>query len=192
MQSAPSRVTNVMGKINMASSAPAHIDMRISKNDIDQLREAPMSNAGDLPSPDASACAIWNPSAAARWSLLFTPAFGAFIHMHNWHALGQPERAASARRWFYASLCLLALQIITSALNARLGSEPLLLHPLGLLFLLVWYFGAARQQTLLVKQRYGRRYQRKAWDNVLLGAVVAGAAYAFARTLLSLLLVALT
>jgi hypothetical protein len=145
-----------------------------------------------LPAPDESACAIWNPAAAARWSLLFTPAFGAFIHMRNWQALGQPRQAASARKWFHASLCLLILQILTSALNARLGSEPLLLHPLGLLFLLVWYVAAARQQTLLVRARYGARYRRKRWDSVLLGAVVAGAGYAFARTLLSLLFVALT
>ena len=84
------------------------------------------------------------------------------------------------------------LQILTSALNARLGSEPLLLHPAGLLFLLAWYFGAARQQTRLVRARFGGRYRRKPWDNVLLGAVIAGAVYAVARTLLSLLLVTLT
>lgn len=144
------------------------------------------------PCPDDLPCAIWNPSAAARWSLLFTPAFGAFIHMLNWQALGQPERAASARKWFYASLCLLMLQLFTRALNARLGTEPLLIHPAGLLFLLVWYFGAARQQALLVKARYGARYRRRAWDSVLLGAVAAGAGYAFASALLSLLLEALT
>lgn len=144
------------------------------------------------PFPDEPACALWNPSAAARWSLLFTPAFGAFIHMLNWQALGQPERAASARKWFYASLCLLMLQVFTRALNARLGTEPLLMHPAGLLFLLVWYFGAARQQALLVKARYGARYRRKAWDSVLLGAVAAGAGYAIASALLSLLLEAFT
>jgi hypothetical protein len=154
--------------------------------------EASMTIDGNAPSPDEPACAIWNPSAAASWSLLFTPAFGAFIHMLNWQALGQPEQAASARRWFHASLCLLMLQVFTRALNARLGSEPLLLHPAGLLFLLVWYFGAARQQTLLVRARYGARYRRKRWDSVLLGAVMAGAAYACASALLSLLLVALT
>jgi hypothetical protein len=142
--------------------------------------------------PDQPACALWNPSAAARWSLLFTPAFGTFIHMRNWQALGQPERAASARKWFHASLCLLMLQVFTRALNARLGSEPLLIHPAGLLFLLVWYFGAARQQALLVKARYGASYRRRAWDGVVLGALMAGAAYALASALLSLLLEAFT
>ncbi|MDB5917811.1 MAG: hypothetical protein JWR40_2045 [Massilia sp.] len=112
--------------------------------------------------------------------------------MRNWQALEQPERAASARRWFHASLCVLMLQIFTSALNTRLGTEPMLLHPVGLLFLLVWYFAAARQQTLLVRERFGARYRRKRWDGVMLGAIMAGAVHAGACTLLSLLLVALT
>jgi hypothetical protein len=151
-----------------------------------------MSIDSSAPCPDEFACAIWNPAAAARWSLLFTPAFGAFIHMRNWQALEQPERAASARRWFVASLGLLVVQMLTSALNARLGSEPLLLHPAGMLFLLVWYFAAARPQALLVRARFGAHYRRKRWDSVLLGAVMAGAAYACACALLSQLLAALT
>jgi hypothetical protein len=142
--------------------------------------------------PDAPACGLWNPSAAATWSLVFTPAFGAFIHMLNWQALGQPAQAAAARRWFYASLALLMLQIWTRALNARFGTEPLLLHPASVLFLLVWYFGAARPQARLVRARYGAGYRRRRWDSVLMGAVMAGAAYAIAAALLSLLLVAAT
>jgi hypothetical protein len=142
--------------------------------------------------PDVPACGLWNPSAAATWSLVFTPAFGAFIHMLNWQALGQPAQAAAARRWFYASLALLMLQIWTRALNARFGTEPLLLHPASVLFLLVWYFGAARPQARLVRARYGAGYRRRRWDSVLMGAVMAGTAYAIAGALLSLLLVAAT
>jgi hypothetical protein len=144
------------------------------------------------PFPAEPAGPIWNPSAAARWSLLFTPAFGAFIHMRNWQALGQARQAAAARKWFYASLVLLLVQVFSRALNARLGTEPLLVHPLAVLFLAVWYFGAARQQAVLVKARYGARYPRRSWDNALLGAVIAGAAYAGVSALLSLLFVALT
>jgi hypothetical protein len=112
--------------------------------------------------------------------------------MRNWHALGEPERAASARKWFHASLCLLLLQIISRALNERLGGEPLLIHPASLLFLLVWYFGAARQQALLIEARYGAGYRRRAWDGVVIVALIAAAGYALASTLLSLLLVATT
>jgi hypothetical protein len=151
-----------------------------------------MSTELSPPCPDAPACALWNPSAAATWSLVFTPAFGAFIHMLNWQALGQPAQAASARRWFYASLAVLVLQIWTRALNARFDTEPLLVHPASLLFLLVWYFGAARAQARLIRARYGASYRRQRWDSVLMGAVMAGAAYAGAAALLSLLLLATT
>lgn len=171
------------GKDQHGTLRPAHIGMligKIARNSMphDSLDEAP--------------CALWNPAAAARWSLLFTPAFGAFVLMRNWHALGEPERAASARRWFHASLCLLLLQVITRALNERLGSEPLLLHPASLLFLLVWYFGAVRQQALLIKARYGTSYRRRAWDGMVVVALVAGAAYALASALLALLLASFT
>jgi hypothetical protein len=154
--------------------------------------EAFMTIDAQTPCPDAPDCGLWNPSAAATWSLVFTPAFGAFIHMLNWQALGQPAQAATARRWFYASLAVLALQIWTRALNARFGTEPLLLHPASVLFLLVWYFGAARPQAKLVRARYGAGYRRRRWDSVLMGAVIAGTAYAVAATLLSLLLAATT
>ena len=144
------------------------------------------------PAKSESACAIWNPAAAAFWSLLFTPAFGAFIHMLNWHALGQPAQAASAKKWFYASLELLMLQIVTRSLNARFGTEPWLVHPVSLLFFPIWYVCAARAQTRLVRSRFGAGYVRKSWNTVLMGAVMAGAAYALAGALLSLVLLALT
>jgi hypothetical protein len=152
----------------------------------------PSPTDAPIPAPPEVRCAIWNPDAAASWSLVFTPAFGAFIHMLNWHALGQPDKAASARRWFYASLGLLAVQLLASALNARLNSESGLMHTLGLLFLLIWYFAAARPQARLVRTRFGSHYPRRTWDQPLLGAVLAGTAYASAGAVLTLLLVALT
>jgi hypothetical protein len=40
---------------------------------------------------------LWNPSAAANWSLLFSPAFGALVQMKHWEALGEPAKASAAR-----------------------------------------------------------------------------------------------
>lgn len=60
------------------------------------------------------------------------------------------------------------------------------------MFLLAWYCGAARQQALLVKTRYGARYHRKTWDSMLLDAVMAGAAYFSVSALLAVLLAAIT
>ena len=65
-------------------------------------------------------------------------------------------------------------------------------RPASLLFLLVWYFAAARQQALLIDARYGASYRRRAWDGVLIVALLAGAAYALASAMLSLLLAAAT
>ena len=45
----------------------------------------------------AAAAPIWNPSAAASWSLPFSPIFGAYLHMLNWRALGDEQKAATAR-----------------------------------------------------------------------------------------------
>ena len=33
--------------------------------------------------------ALWNPTAAGSWSILFSPIFGAYLHMLNWRALFQ-------------------------------------------------------------------------------------------------------
>ena len=46
-----------------------------------------------------AAPSLWNPNAAASWSLIFTPIFGAILHMKNWEALGEPQKAAGARSW---------------------------------------------------------------------------------------------
>ena len=37
--------------------------------------------------------ALWNPDAAACWSMLFTPLFGTILVIRNWEALGEPKRA---------------------------------------------------------------------------------------------------
>lgn len=50
--------------------------------------------------------ALWNPRVAACWSFFFTAAFGAYLHMKNWEALGRPEEAAKARKWLLISAVL--------------------------------------------------------------------------------------
>src|SRR6476619_2518005 len=60
--------------------------------------------------------ALWNANAAAAWSLLFSPAFGAFVHMKNWQALGDPGKAAAARMWGIWTLVALGVVSLASAL----------------------------------------------------------------------------
>jgi hypothetical protein len=164
-------------------------------------RDAPYEAPGDTrpaaevasPRPAAIAVsALWNPDAAVAWSLLFSPVFGAYVHMHNWHSLGEPQQAARAWRWFRAGVALLALQALSGALNTRLNDESLLMHPASVLFTLLWYLLAARPQSLLIKARYGRTYPRRRWDPVVLAALIGAGLYSALKAITAWLLIALT
>ena len=112
---------------------------------------------------------LWNPDAAANWSLLFTPIFGSWLHMLNWRALGETERAKSAKTW----LLLLAPLIVGGDLAVALMPGGGITEGVALLrfvLLLAWYFGSARGQARLVKAQYGNDYVRRRWARPLLGA----------------------
>jgi hypothetical protein len=115
---------------------------------------------------------LWNPNAAANWSLLFSPAFGAFLHMRNWQALGQPSRATSAKIWFVLSLVtiggLSCASVVVPDSKQLAGSVRLV----GFLLLLAWYFGSARSQASYVKTHFGNTYARRGWLKPLAVAVL--------------------
>lgn len=93
---------------------------------------------------------IWNPNAAANWCLLFSPIFGACLHRLNWIALGEESRARNSTLWLIAA-------VVMTVAGLFLGSLP------PFLFLIVWYYAAARGQARYVKERYGTDYPRRAW-----------------------------
>ena len=107
--------------------------------------------------------AIWNPNAAASRSLLFTPAFGAYIHMLNWQSLNEPEKAATAQHWFIASLVMLAVYAENGFFFPDSKPVQLATKTLAVAYLLVWYFSVARGQAKYVKDRFGNSYHRKGW-----------------------------
>jgi hypothetical protein len=149
------------------------------------------SNTAALQAPAADS-AIWNPAAAALWSIVFTPAFGAYILMRNWEALGDHEQAALARKWYVFSLGLLGIQLLSTAINTRLNSESNVMHWFGIAYLLAWWLGAALPQAWMVRARFGSTYARKRWDDALMAAVIAGTLYFAVRGLMIFLFVALT
>lgn len=125
---------------------------------------------------------MWNPNAAASWSLLFTPAFGAFLHMLNWRALGDPAKAGAARTWFIVSMVMLALYLVLAVLAPSFD-----MRFIGFGYLLTWYFAAARGQAKYVKDKFGNDYPRNGWGLPLLLGIGGVFAYIVIAVILGLI-----
>jgi hypothetical protein len=108
------------------------------------------------------------------WSLLFSPAFGAFLHMKNWQALGEPQKAAASKAWFIGVLIAVSVIAIASLFVPALDSATRLF---GLPLLLAWYFGSGRAQVEYVKGRFGTSYPRKGWGTPILITIGITAVY---------------
>jgi ABC-type cobalt transport system substrate-binding protein len=116
---------------------------------------------------------IWNPNSAENWSLLFTPVFGAFLHMKNWEVLGEPGKASVAKVWALVSLlAVLGIPLLVPFLPNAKSLEGLA-RTIGFILLISWYFGSARGQAEYVKSHYGKNYPRKGWGQPLVFALLA-------------------
>jgi hypothetical protein len=115
--------------------------------------------------------ALWNPGAAASWSLLFSPAFGAFVHMKNWEALGEPDKAAASKKWAVIYLVVIVGLSVVAAFLPSNKVIPGIVRLAGFVMLLSWYFVSGKPQLEFVKSRYGKQYPRKGWARPLLVAV---------------------
>lgn len=107
-----------------------------------------------------SAPALWNPSAAASWSLLFGAPFGSFLHARNWTTLGETAKARNAWLWFWGT--------VLAYFFALFSGNPL--APVGISFwsLILWYFISGRPQIMRVKDLGPQGYERKGWGIPLL------------------------
>lgn len=138
------------------------------------LSSAPANETANI-QPQAAEAAIWNPNAAANWSLIFSPAFGAYLQMLNWRALGESEKAASSQNWFYVGLGMLVVYVLMDVFISDQKAADGAARGLGFLFLLVWYFSSGRAQGKYVKEKFGKTYAKKPWGRALLigvGAIV--------------------
>ena len=126
---------------------------------------APTARVEDVPAHDASP-PLWNPDAAASWSLLFTPIFGAWLHMKNWQALGEAKKARAAKAWASLALVILVPMSLIATWTPWLRYAAVAL-------LLAWYFISARGQARWVAERYGKAYVRKGWIKPLVAGAIA-------------------
>ena len=110
---------------------------------------------------------LWNPNAAANWSVLITPILGAWLHAKNWKELDQPDKAQKSMIWVYVGFVFL---IAVFFLPDNLGAGP------GLIFIFAWYFSSAKGQVKYLKEN-NISYDKKAWGKPLLLAFVGLVAY---------------
>ncbi len=117
-----------------------------------------------------SQVALWNPNAAANWSLLFSPVFGAWLHAKNWTALGNATKAKQSMYWVYGGIAAWFFAVFLPETIAR---------GVGFGFLLGWYISFATQQVKYVKDALGGVYEKKGWAKPLGIAVGCLAAFFF-------------
>lgn len=111
--------------------------------------------------------ALWNPNAAANWSLLFSPIFGAWIHAKNWSTLGDAQKAKQSMYWVYGGIGVLLLALF---LPENIG------RAVGIGFLFGWYFSFAKCQVKHVKETLEGVYEKKGWAKPIgIAAVCFGA-----------------
>lgn len=142
---------------------------------------APSAMASDHPKVNKSA--IWNPNAAANWSLIFTPAFGSYLQMVNWRALGEPDKAASSKNWLFVSLGMLSVYVLMGVYMDDSKVAGVLSRGIGFIFLLIWYLSSGRAQIKYVKEKLQTTYPRKPWSKVLLIGLVATFGFYFVAAL---------
>jgi hypothetical protein len=138
----------------------------------ENLYAPPKSKVADI-GRDGVSPAIWNPNSAANWSLLFSPAFGAYLHMKNWEALDEPAKASVAKVWVFVTLLVFAGIPVAAAFLPNPRSLDGVSRTAGFVLLLSWYFSSGRSQAEYIKSRYGKDYPRRNWGKPLLLACLA-------------------
>ncbi len=136
-----------------------------------------------LPSDDAglesdssasgSSVMIWGSNAAILWSLLLTPAFGAYIQMRNWQALGRISKERASRYWLAASVAVIPLSTLIGLLESSYGEELFLREIFVVLFFIVWYFAFAKSQSSYLNSVRCGPVDKRPWMGILfLGFVI--------------------
>jgi len=123
----------------------------------------------NAPTEAHSDIALWNPNAAALWSVIFTPLFGAYLHALNWRALGDKEREEASMTWVFGAGALVLLKILIEVVTPPGYSQgDKISHLLEYAFLLAWYFTSGRTQARFVKEKFGKSFTHKSWRKPLL------------------------
>lgn len=130
----------------------------------------PLAEVADVPSGEA-APALWNPNAASSWSLLFSPIFGAYLHMKNWQALGRPDKAEQCRKWLVGLVAFVLVATLAPVVIKNVALVDGLGRIGGFVLLITWYYAIGKSQQTYVFGRFGKTYPRRGWTVPLLVAL---------------------
>ena len=139
---------------------------------------APLAPVADVSMQDV-APALWNPGAAASWSLLFTPVFGTILHMKNWQALGEPAKADTARSWMIANVAFILIVLAVAFIMPESRPVDAMSRLGGLVMLLAWYYASGKAQMAYVNKRFGKSYPKRGWGKPLMFAVLGTITFVF-------------
>lgn len=128
--------------------------------------------------------ALWNPNAAANWSLLFTPAFGSYLHAQNWLALGNEDKAKSSMVWFYLTFGYLAACVVGTIILPDSQLVDRMFRLVGTTLLIAWYLTLGREQAGYVKEQFGVSYERRSWLKPIFTAIASLFAYLIAAAII--------
>jgi S1-C subfamily serine protease len=136
--------------IPAAQPSPAQAGAPASAAPIPAMATAP------APSHAPPSRNILSPTVAALWSLpfLLSPVFGSFIVWRNWANMKRPRRATLASSWFWVSLTLVAVAVITTT------KIPLWIFGL---FYVAWFIFSALPQIRYVRANFRKPYPKRKW-----------------------------
>lgn len=101
--------------------------------------------------------ALWNPNAAALWSVLLSPAFGAILHMLNARALDHDEQRNANLMFLIAYGIVIAIGIPFAI------AYDISTNFVGIGMTIGWYLVVGRKQIQFVAEKFGTDYPRKPW-----------------------------
>lgn len=125
----------------------------------------PLADVSTTPQAQVASAtpALWNPNAAAAWSLMFGPLFGAWLHMKNWQTMGDSDKAAQNKGWLIGTLCFYVLTLVLTLAFPESKLMDSMQRAAGLGLLIGWYYHVGKWQQATVLARYGKDYPRKGW-----------------------------
>jgi hypothetical protein len=115
---------------------------------------------------------LWNPGAAASWSLLLSPTFGSILHMKNWQTMGEPEKALQSKNWAIGTFAVFAVLIVASLFVPDGKAFDAISRAIGIGLLVGWYYSIGKSQQAAVLARYGKTYPRRGWLKPIIYAIL--------------------